>query len=119
VLATAETYLPQSAPESPLGAWGELLAAVAARQGHVLLGMPQWVRQGEAAAYPVNAVRHLAPTRQAVYGKARPVPLGEYLPGHPVEPPAGPMALRLRPREQPAPRPCRRRSSSPAIRWGC
>jgi apolipoprotein N-acyltransferase len=80
VLATAETYLPQSAPESPLGAWGELLAAVAARQGHVLLGMPQWVRQGEAAAYPVNAVRHLAPTRQAVYGKARPVPLGEYLP---------------------------------------
>jgi apolipoprotein N-acyltransferase len=102
VLATAETYLPQSAPESPLGAWGELLAAVAARQGHVLLGMPQWVRQGEAAAYPVNAVRHLAPTRQAVYGKARPVPLGEYLPD-PVEPPAGPMALRLRPREQPAP----------------
>ena len=80
VLATAETYLPQSAPESPLGAWGELLAAVAARQGHVLLGMPQWVRQGEAAAYPVNAVRQLAPTRQAVYGKARPVPLGEYLP---------------------------------------
>lgn len=80
VLATAETYLPQSAPESPLGAWGELLAAVAARQGDVLLGMPQWIRQGDAAAYPVNAVRHLAPSRQAVYGKARLVPLGEYLP---------------------------------------
>ncbi|WP_374430289.1 nitrilase-related carbon-nitrogen hydrolase [Ideonella dechloratans] len=80
VLATAETYLPQSAPESPLGAWGELLAAVAARQGDVLLGMPQWVRQGDAAAYPVNAVLHLAPARQAVYGKARLVPLGEYLP---------------------------------------
>lgn len=80
VLATAETYLPQSAPESPIGAWGELLAAVAGRQGDVLLGMPQWVRQGDAAAYPVNAVLHLAPARQAVYGKARLVPLGEYLP---------------------------------------
>lgn len=80
VLATAETYLPQSAPESPIGAWGELLAAVAARQGDVLLGMPQWVSQGDAAPYPVNAVRHLAPSRQAVYGKARLVPLGEYLP---------------------------------------
>jgi len=83
VLATSETYLPQSAPESPIGAWGDLLDAVATRQVDVLLGMPQWVSDGDAAPYPVNAVRHLAPTRQAVYGKARLVPLGEYLPDAP------------------------------------
>ena len=103
VLATAETYLPQSAPESPLGAWGDLLDAVATRQVDVLLGMPQWVQVGDAPPYPVNAVRHLAPTRQAVYGKARLVPLGEYLPDLPWSRPLARWLFASAQGEQPAP----------------
>lgn len=81
LIVTPESYLYEPPPAQPAGLWDELLDQVDSAGVHVLLGMPFLLR-GPDALLHLNAAVHLAPKRQSVYAKERPVPGGEYLPLH-------------------------------------
>ncbi|MFZ2987574.1 hypothetical protein [Ideonella sp.] len=79
VLVAAEGFLAEAPPQPAVGVWADLLDALAARQQHLLIGMPAQGRDGDE---PVSftALWQFSPGRSDLAAKQRLVPGGEYLP---------------------------------------
>lgn len=79
VVVTPETFFADPPPDEPIGVWGDVLRSVERRGAHVLVNMPQVVRD-DTGRRLMNTVQQVSPGRRAFYAKERLVPGAEFLP---------------------------------------